>query len=455
MNNFNDENNSEIFEEKKESQSLKPYIEALKFFTKIKIISNHFTEKYLKNNSNKNLPKGIKSIDKFINYFIKNNIYTLNGDDSKKREEKEYLRENPDKIFNFILNELHKIFKDENNKKDDKEEESKDNENKQEYDSQAAKLKFKNFMEHDKSEIRELFFGLKKITKYCTSCSLNQYIYKYIKVIPLTIKDNANIEEVLELNNLFPSIEQKFNKKLFCSMCSSEQDFIVEIKITKKPKILIIIILNSNKNIEISQNLFGDEYQLIGAEINNNQIYSNIFYLLFGCCLKKNNNQILYDDKELLFNLNKKDKIIDADAIKNGDPYVLFYKRNDNIKEKINDSSIIKENSEDLLISFDKENDNYGNKVPYQKYNNNSNKEEKKENITLYFTLKSNGKEIFIDTDNCKMFSEIVTEIKLKYEWAIYTIDENKLYFNNKNIDCHKTPKQLGIKSESTIWVDS
>lgn len=53
------------------------------------------------------------------------------------------------------------------------------------------------------------------------------------------------------------------------------------------------------------------------------------------------------------------------------------------------------------------------------------------------------------------MFSEIVTEIKLKYEWAIYTIDENKLYFNNKNIDCHKTPKQLGIKSESTIWVDS
>ena len=128
--------------------------------------------------------------------------------------------------------------------------------------------------------------------------------------------------------------------------------------------------------------------------------------------------------------------------------------------------SFEKEFNDDLLISVNKgnkaefEDRNYSSKEnlknPYINnnnfINNMGNSNDKKE-ITLYFTLKSNGKEIYIDTDDCKTFSEIVVQIKMKYEWTVHVFDENKLFFKDKNIDCHKTPRQLGIEDESRIYV--
>ena len=485
MKNEIDEGNHEtnIYEPNKDilenhaCKSIEPYLDALSFFTKIETISNEFNQKYLNNNSNPNLPK-FKSINEFIEFFIKNSIRTKNGDDPQKKTEKAYLRKNPHKTFCFLLDELHKIFKYEKNNQD----ENKDKIKAVEYDSQVAKQLFKDYMKHDKSDISELFFGQKKIIKYCKSCNLTQYIYKYIKVIPLTISSSQDTENNLGLDMLFSKIEEKFSRKYFCSMCSSMQDFNVVIKISKKPKILIVIILNNYKEIKvkIENSIFNNEYKLIAAEIGSKKS-KNVLSSIFGCFSRNRiNYKIIYDNNEQLFNLDNTDKFMNDDAITTGNPYVLFYKRDENINEKLNDSSIDKGVNDDLLISFEKEDENkqdskqpiknnsynqqkviysYNNNIKKKynnsiNYNNNNmyNSKDKKE-IILYFTLKSNGKEIFIDTDDCKTFSDIVVQIIEKYEWAVHKIDENKLFFNNKKIDCRKTPKQLGIVDESRIIV--
>ena len=54
---------------------------------------------------------------------------------------------------------------------------------------------------------------------------------------------------------------------------------------------------------------------------------------------------------------------------------------------------------------------------------NNLNNNSGKNDITLYFRLEINGKEIFIDTDDNGTFSNIAEQIKIKYVWAILMID--------------------------------
>ena len=63
----------------------------------------------------------------------------------------------------------------------------------------------------------------------------SHYIYKYIKVIPLTISSSQDTKKT-ELNTLLSKIEEKFTLKEFCSICLSVQDLNVTIKINKKRK---------------------------------------------------------------------------------------------------------------------------------------------------------------------------------------------------------------------------
>ena len=81
-NNINGEN-KDIYENNV-CRSIEPYLDALYFFTKIKEISNTFNQTKLNNISNPNLSK-FKSINDFIDYFIKNNINENFDDDSQKK----------------------------------------------------------------------------------------------------------------------------------------------------------------------------------------------------------------------------------------------------------------------------------------------------------------------------------------------------------------------------------
>ena len=170
-----------------DNQKIEPYLEALSFFTKIKSISNHFSQKYKQNNTNPNIPREYNSINDFIEDFIKDYISIKEGEEKNELEAKKLLQKNPEKIFNFLLNELHKIFKD---KKDD--EDNKTKIKAVEYDSQVSYNLFEEFRKKDRSEISDLFFGEKKIVKHCNNCNLTQYIFKYLKYINIDIKKCEN-----------------------------------------------------------------------------------------------------------------------------------------------------------------------------------------------------------------------------------------------------------------------
>ena len=60
---------------------------------------------------------------------------------------------------------------------------------------------------------------------------------------------------------------------------------------------------------------------------------------------------------------------------------------------------------------------------------------------------------IFIDTNENKTFTNIIVQIKMKYDWAIEMINDNNLYYNKKKINPTKTRKQLKIPKESRLMI--
>ena len=88
--------------------------------------------------------------------------------------------------------------------------------------------------------------------------------------------------------------------------------------------------------------------------------------------------------------------------------------------------------------------------------NNNINSINDNNKITLFFKFQSNGKELYIDTNNNIPFFKIVNQLEKKYKDEFdLKIDLNKLYFNKNRIDPNKTPKEYNIPDdEAYIIVD-
>ena len=449
---------------KKESENIYPYLEALSFFTNL-IISESFSFNYANNNKNKKLPTNFNTLKNFIDYFIINNIY-IKGENDPLLKEKIYLKENPEKIFYFLLNELHKIFKSNNDEV----------ENKiiaVEYDYQKALKSFIEFEKNDSSYISDLFFGRKLIIKYCKNCKMTQYINKYLKIINLNVK---NINSECTIEQLYSSLQKKFEKEALCEMCSSEQKIDFTIKIKKKPKILIFIITNNKKGIKINfpYYIFNKCYKLISVCIENNN--KNIFGKL--CKFRKKKYKIYYNKNSSKLINNNKNDFINENNLPKGNPYVLFYEKLKNDKIEIEsldeydftDMDLISKGNKLALFDTIPENKNSNKKIvnTNKKYNiihksnnkinnidnqsfSNENLIQNKKDICLYFKFKENEKELFIDTDDCQIFFNIIEKLKEKYELNDESINENKIYYKNKKIDCQKTPKQLYIKDGSYI----
>ena len=442
---------------KKENQDLEPYLKALSFFTNLKNISETFSSNYAKNNKNKELPNNFDTIKDFIDYFIKNNIYIESKDD-KNIKEKNYLQENPEKIFYFLLTELHKIFKSNN------EDEEENKINAVEYDYQKALNSFKEFEIKDSSPISELFFGRKLIIKNCKNCQMIQYSFKYLKAINLNIK---NIKNGCNIEELYPSLQNKFEEELLCEMCSEKRKIDITLKIKKKPIILIFIITNYKK----------------GDKINFPYYIFNKCYKLISVCVKIENKReykMFYDKtSDKLINNNIKD-FLNEEKLPKGNPYVLFYEKikDDNSEKETMDGydstdvQLISKINKETLFDESLDNKNNRNKIfnLKKKYNiveKNNNKINNidnlpnsddvliqiKKDICLYFKFKENEKELFIDTDDCQTFLNIIENLKEKYKLNDESINENKIYYKNKKIDCQKTPKQLDINSGSYIDV--
>ena len=121
--------------------------------------------------------------------------------------------------------------------------------------------------------------------------------------------------------------EKKLEGNYFCEMCSSNQKFDIKLKIVKKPKILIILILNNHKEFEISINeyIFNGSYKLICAVVNNKKTIRSLFCKSDN---DKNKFKILYDSNEEMLKLEKGiNNCLIKDLKNSSKPYVLYYKR--------------------------------------------------------------------------------------------------------------------------------
>ena len=429
----------EFSQSKNLDKKIKPYLEALTLFTNIDKISKNFSKIYRMNNKNRNLPDNFDSLQDFIKFFKINNVLTQNGEDLQKRKEKIYIQNSPEKVFYFFLDELHKIFK-----KNIGEEEEKENDKIRaiEYDRDKANKSFNEFFEKDRSTISDLFFGIKLIIKTCKNCSMTQYSCKYIKAIPLNVE---KITSELDLEKLISSVEKSFEIEDLCQMCSNKQKLNVQIKITKHPKILILIFKNYKKEVEIklerSVKICKKKYHLISTAIVSKP---GILDCIFKCGKKQ--CKTLYDESSYIFKR----------KIPKGTPYVLFYK---NMEDTQNDNIYCNENDFDgILIENEKSqatiNNNEINNINLGEETNYGSNEKLrgKKDICFYFTF-PNSKQLYIDTDDCQKFYNIIEQLKQKYDLSNEDINEQKVHYKGKKINCLKCPRELGLEDGTDIQV--
>ena len=429
------------------SNKQNPYLEALSIFGKIKFITEEFPIK-LKEKEKEiiDLPPNIESIKDFIEYF-KNN-YDKSKDGSEIKNQK--FVQNPQKIFYFFLGQLHLIFNPNINGND---EQYYERTHAPEYSASGAKLLFNRIYEKDQSKIKDIFYGQKLIIIHCNDCSSTNYLFKYLKLLPLNL---GKIDGEIKLLDLIESLENKNNNDIIpCSMCNKKCCNIT-LKLAKKPKILIILFFNHKQNIKIDvpNYLYKKSYKLIYAEIK------------FNNALRK-----YYDKEEKDFILNNDDNKIDMKLINKGEPFVLFYKRE---KEELDKTIDFEKDDidESLISNYNKgtesndqlnyNNNNYNNinnninnnnKINNNNYNKN-NDIVRKQDISLYFKFSQNKKEIFLDTDDCKTFSDIIIQLQTKYSWASSFISQKTKFFcNEKEIKLNKTPRELKVINESKIII--
>ena len=429
-----------------ENKNIFPYLEALSFFEQKEEISNKFP----RDNKYK-----LKSFKDFIKNF-KKNVIINSQDNNISKQEKNYIQENPQKIFYFFLDELHNIFKE--NKEDNKGIKA------IEYDKDKAIQYFMDFRKKDCSIVSELFFGTKLIIKNCRACNMTQYDYRYLKVIPLDIR---NLNGEFQLEELYDSIINKDSRSLFCQMCSDTKEFHIKIETEAKPRYLIFIISHYSPTTSVKiPTILNNSYYLIAAEIEYNK--KSICESLFSC-IKSEKKYKFYHT----INYNKLPK---------GNPYVLFYERRqfeDDLKKTDfdliptqNDKTIDIMNFEQKYNNNDKFGLNIKNQIVSKSSNpsnslikNNFNSIEiqadpdsndqlscKIKKITLIFHFE-NEKEYFIDTDDCQPFKNIIEALLDNYKLDRNDFDENQLYYTDKKIKYEQTPKDLGIEEKAFIYV--
>ena len=425
------------------SHQKNPYLESLSIFGKIKYIAEEFPIKLKeKKKTIIDLPPNIESIEDFIEHFKKH--YDKSKGRSEMKDQK--FVQNPQKIFYFFLGKLHLIFRPNIN---GNEEEYNETIHAPEYTVSGAKLLFNKIYEKDQSKIKDIFYGKKLIIINCDDCGSTNYLFKYLKLLPLNL---GKIHGEMELLDLIKSLENNNNDdNIHCSMCN-KKGCNITLKLAKKAKILIILFYNYKQNIKIDvpEYLFEKSYKLIYAEIKFN-----------------NTLREFYDTEEKNFILNNEDKKIDMKLISKGEPFVLFYKRKKKELDKTIDFE--KDDIDESLISNYNKATEPNEKLNYKNNNNNKNNNKnnnnninnnknnnivRKQDIILFFKFSQNGKEIFLDTDDCKTFSDIIIQLQTKYSWASSIISQNTKFFcNEKEIKLNKTPRELKVRNESKIII--
>jgi hypothetical protein len=424
--------------ENDEINDIRPYLDAFSFFLSYEPLNVKF-----KNNLS-SIQDGTDIINSFLPNFIKEiqthceiNPYS---DTEEIKKQKLIFQTNPHKAFDYLLNELHKIYLGK--------ETTFDKIQSAEINKENALVLFKKYMAQDKSYISENFYGVKLIEKSCPDCNMRNYLYKYLKTIPIKIMD-INEENELDLEKCIKRIQNKFIKEGFCSTCSKQKNLEYKIKITKYPKILIFVLYGNEKYVQfkIKNSIKHGEFELIGAEIKNKKNILDLFNLF---CFKNNDYKFIYNEP------------INEDIFKGNIPVVLFYKKRAQMLFEIetggesNDSICSSDKTGDDLEIMDKEGilvkslkgNKNKNKLPLVKEKNNY---DGKADIIIYFKFEKSKKEYNIETNNYETFENIIKKLQDKYE--LNDIDNDKIKFNGKKIKMDKNQKDYNMNNKITIII--
>ena len=439
---------------------VEPYIEALSFIgNNQEILDEIESIRELKKQFSKT------SLSTYIEDRMNNIIFKYDLNNKNEEKKSRELQNNPHMIFNNTFTELHTLLG--GNKKKNKPLQS------AEMNDEKSLDKFKRFEEDDGTALSKLFYGKKRIEKYCSTCKLTQYSYIYQRAFDLNMDDyNRDLDLEDEMKKLITN-ETTFE---FCSMCSQKKKLKVKKTVVELPKIIVIVVRRSpsnNSRINFCEYLFDECYELVGIE-STLTIKSNIFSLFFKCFNpppKKYQYTSSGDIKSKISQLIKEQ------------PYVLYYqrvKKKEKKIKKIMDKIVEKgenniSSNNELIESVHKtegvtikkikkkknlnnknknENENFENKNS-QNNNNIINKKKltKKTNnekpITLFFTF-LNGKELYLDTTESKIFKEILQDIENKYNFKFKI---SNITYNDIKIDLNKTPSFYNLKEQSYINV--
>ena len=412
-----------------------PYVDAFLFFLNYEPMQIQYKtifKPYMNKESN---------LNEFINFFTRK-IIINHIDDEEIKKQKIIFQKSPQKAFNFLLSELHKIYlgKLSNNYKTKTPETNKEN----------AYLLFKKFMDQDKSFIRENFYGIKSIEKKCKKCKKTHYIYNYLKTIPITIKD-INEECRIDFEKCVKKIQRKFTMEGTCPFCNKQKKLEIKIKIEKYPKLLIFVLFGNENNAQfkIKNNIKNGEYELIAAEIKSKKSICDLINIPWN---KKINYKFIYNEP------------VNEEIFENNIPIVLFYKKRGQMlfeKETGPDSK-------DSFCASDKTTENYDminsedvkiNKCLEKESNllkeNGIEKEKNqkgKYDINLNFKFEKSEKKYSMDANSLENFENIIKNLKSNYK-ELNDISDDKIIFNNKKIAMDKTPKDYNMKGKIVLTI--
>ena len=382
---------------------INPYLESFDFLANNKTLKDSYSL----------LSKEVLDDEKTFSGFIEKIKEFIKEDDN--------LKSSPQKAFKCFLNVLHSKFQ--KNAGDDTKIKSAD------MNRDNAFKSFKQFMKKDRTIISEKFFGIKLIEKKCKNCNLTKFLFKYLKTITIGVSDinencKLNIEKCLK-----KMTKTKFDKNISCSMCSSTQEHEINIEIVEFPYIMILLFPQEEKaNFEISPKLINQKYKLIYSKTKTSFLPD-----FLNCCFNKDIPLVLFYEK-----INKDEGYEKIVEVINNNQNSFF---NDIIDEKSNGKN------NDLILISDANEKSSEEKIFPKKTKHDENNKNK---ITLYFTI-NEDKEMYIDTNNCITFNEIVKNLKSKYDEINF--DENKMFFKGQHIDLEKTPKECNIPSGSYIKI--
>ena len=226
------------------------------------------------------------------------------------------MQEEPHRIFNHVLTNLHNLFGGtgiENSGLKSAE-----------INDEIALELFNKAADKDKTIISELFYGRKKVAKFCPKCQMTQYSFIYQRSIDLDVTEYNGEVDLEELIN--QSIKKEKQKE-FCPICSEQRNFKITKTIVEKPKIMIVVITkNINKiSINYKRYMFNDQYELVGLEVAQTPPKKSIFGLFCKCFSPKPQPEFRLIRGEMIDN--------DFDTIKMEQPYVLFYQKKDKKKK--------------------------------------------------------------------------------------------------------------------------